>query len=114
MTPTNNRRVAILLLLAASAALVIRHCVPDSAIEPETPSGEDRHMRAAVYDDEGAWNESVAALTRLLTWMNYTVERVGSTARITVRLEPSRSRSLRGVQGDAREPVLLSFNGLVQ
>lgn len=81
MTSTISRRSTILLLLAVSVALVIRYGVPDSAsYESEAPDGEDRHMRAAVYDDEGAWNESVVALTRLLTWMNYTVETVDSAA----------------------------------
>ena len=76
-----SRRSTILLLLAASAALLIRYGVPDSAShDSEAPGGEDRHMRASVYDDEGAWNESVVALTRLLTWMNYTVETVDSAA----------------------------------
>ena len=79
MTQTISRRSTILLLLVVSVALVIRYRVPNSANhDSEAPDGEDRHMRAAVYDDEGAWNESVVALTRLLTWMNYTVETVDS------------------------------------
>ena len=81
MTPTNSRRSTILLLLALSVALAIRYGVPDSAShDSEAPDGGDSYMRAAVYDNEGAWNESVAALTRLLTWMNYTVETVDSAA----------------------------------